>query len=47
MLTKSEASRQIFIKARNIKFHVNPSSVNRADACEDTDITKLTGGISD
>jgi hypothetical protein len=41
ILTKSEVPRHIFIKARNIKINVNPSSVIRADVCEGTDITKL------
>ena len=36
-LRKSGVSRPIFVKALNIKFHKNPSSVSRADTCRQTD----------
>jgi disulfide bond formation protein DsbB len=41
------ASRQIYMKAANIKFHENPSNGIRADTCETTDarkeMAKVTG----
>ena len=40
-LMKIEFSRHIFGKSSNIKFHENPSSVNRVVLCEPTDVMKL------
>jgi hypothetical protein len=41
------ASRKIYMKAPNIKFHENPSNESRADTCEKTDerreMVKFTG----
>lgn len=47
ILNKSGFSRQVFIKVHNIKFHWNPSSRGRADACRwMTDIlAKLIGAF--
>jgi hypothetical protein len=47
ILNKFGFSWQIFVKLPNIKFHKNPSSGSRTDACGQMDMTKVVGAFAD